>query len=563
MPFTLAHPAAVLPFRRFCPERLNFAALVIGSISPDFFYFLNFWSLGAYGHTLLGSVLISLPVCLISYLVLRFYSAPIAELLFEPFDKALINGFAAKSSFLVLVVSFLLGIWTHIIWDSFTHSHGFFVDRIPFLESSIGYFNGHGIKTYSIFQYLGSAFGLLVLALWYHKGLSKELREPLKITWRKCLRWILFLFLPLVAVLIEALPELSNAPNLDVPTLKNIGVYSLFHYLRDFAILIALVVVGRKMRASLWNKSLIVFTILVSAFCVLGFFGASNDIFELFSHLRFLGFIALLFISIMLISCRNRMWAVIALIFCCLNGASIAPLYMPLDKGDKSHIGSKKISILQMNLWGGRNRDYNGVIEAINNSNADIVGVSEVTQTWEQKLLQELGSRYPYKVTHNSELEPRFGGVALFSKFRLDNPKTVRFPSSMRTRIEADLDIANHKTHLVLCHPKVPKPGTTFRNDELDAIAHSIHNQTFPCILIGDLNCTPFSPVFEKLLNTSGLKDSERGFGIQPTWSLHWLVPLFPIDHLLHANKFVTIKRNLLKPVGSDHLPVLVELSYE
>lgn len=559
MPFTLAHPAAVLPFRRFCPGRLNFAALALGSISPDFFYFLNFWNVGAFGHTILGSVLISLPVCLISYLVLRFYSVPISELLFEPFDKALVNGFAVKSSFLSLVISFLIGIWTHIIWDGFTHSHGFFVDRIPLLQQSVGYFNGHGIMTYSLFQYAGSAIGLLILAVWYHNVLSKELNEPIKLSSRKCLRWAVFLFLPLVAIFIEALPELSNAPVLDIATLKNIGVYSLFHYLRDFTILIALVVVGRKMRASLWNRSLILLTVIVSGVSILGFFGASNDVFELFSHLRFLYFLALLFVAIMLISCRNKMWTAIALIFCCLNTAAIVPLYMPVDKG--SH--NKKISILQLNLWGGKNRKYKDVIDLIEKSDADVVGVSEVTQTWEQKLLRELSAKYPFHIAHDSVLEPRYGGVALFSKYKLDNAKTIQFPSSMRTRIEADINFPDQKAHIVLCHPKVPKPGTTFRNDELDAIAESISAQSQPCIMIGDLNCTPFSPIFDKLLAKSRLLDSERGFGIQPTWSLHWPVPLFPIDHLLHTSEFSTTNRQLLKSVGSDHKPVLVELSYE
>ena len=38
MPFPLAHPAAVLPFRRYCSRWLNFPALVIGSLVPDLGY---------------------------------------------------------------------------------------------------------------------------------------------------------------------------------------------------------------------------------------------------------------------------------------------------------------------------------------------------------------------------------------------------------------------------------------------------------------------------------------------------------------------------------------------
>jgi hypothetical protein len=41
MPFTFAHPAAVLPLRRFCPDRLVWSALVIGTVSPDLEYFVR------------------------------------------------------------------------------------------------------------------------------------------------------------------------------------------------------------------------------------------------------------------------------------------------------------------------------------------------------------------------------------------------------------------------------------------------------------------------------------------------------------------------------------------
>ena len=39
MPFTLAHPVAVLPLAR-C-RRVHFPAMVIGSLAPDFVYFLH------------------------------------------------------------------------------------------------------------------------------------------------------------------------------------------------------------------------------------------------------------------------------------------------------------------------------------------------------------------------------------------------------------------------------------------------------------------------------------------------------------------------------------------
>lgn len=51
MPFTLAHPAAVLPFWR---SRLHFPALLLGSVAPDFGYFLAGRPVSGAGHTLWG-----------------------------------------------------------------------------------------------------------------------------------------------------------------------------------------------------------------------------------------------------------------------------------------------------------------------------------------------------------------------------------------------------------------------------------------------------------------------------------------------------------------------------
>ena len=61
MPFTLSHPLAVVPLRRWCPARLNFAALVIGSMSPDFGYFIGQFDAAAFAHTIPGLFTVCLP----------------------------------------------------------------------------------------------------------------------------------------------------------------------------------------------------------------------------------------------------------------------------------------------------------------------------------------------------------------------------------------------------------------------------------------------------------------------------------------------------------------------
>lgn len=60
-----------------------------------------------------------------------------------------------------------------------------------------------------------------------------------------------------------------------------------------------------------------------------------------------------------------------------------------------------------------------------------------------------------------------------------------------------------------------------------------------------------------------GLKDTEYGFGIQPTYPVNrpwsWLKRI-PIDHCLVSSRFVALNRETGPSVNSDHYPLLVEL---
>lgn len=94
-------------------------------------------------------------------------------------------------------------------------------------------------------------------------------------------------------------------------------------------------------------------------------------------------------------------------------------------------------------------------------------------------------------------------------------------------------------------------------------LAKDINATDEPSILAGDLNCTPWSYKFYELMKNTSLKDSEKGFGYQPSWStFHWM-PLFCIDHLLSSREITAVKRYSGPYVGSDHLPVITVLNLQ
>jgi Domain of unknown function (DUF4184) len=67
----------------------------------------------------------------------------------------------------VLVVSLLVGSWTHLAWDSFTHTHGWLVAEIPFLRSTVAVILGHSVKVCHVLWYISSFSGVALLCYGY------------------------------------------------------------------------------------------------------------------------------------------------------------------------------------------------------------------------------------------------------------------------------------------------------------------------------------------------------------------------------------------------------------
>jgi hypothetical protein len=80
------------------------------------------------------------------------------------------NAFRAASALL----SVLLGAWTHILWDAFTHANGWFVLHWNWLTAPVLRVASHDVPMYHLLQHLCSVGGLLVLTLAYRAWLVRE-----------------------------------------------------------------------------------------------------------------------------------------------------------------------------------------------------------------------------------------------------------------------------------------------------------------------------------------------------------------------------------------------------
>ncbi|USG68041.1 DUF4184 family protein [Brevibacillus ruminantium] len=169
MPFTFAHPAIVLPFYRV--RWLSFSALIFGSMAPDFEYFLRLRPYSTISHTVAGLFLFDLPmVFLLAFLFHFIVKRSLVAHLPAPLDRGLHSlanrpwQLGSFRSFVVFAYSALIGSFSHVAWDAFTHDGAFFVQRISLLQQKV-VMAGWEIPVYKLLQHGSTLGGLLLIAL--------------------------------------------------------------------------------------------------------------------------------------------------------------------------------------------------------------------------------------------------------------------------------------------------------------------------------------------------------------------------------------------------------------
>ena len=182
MPWTFAHPAAVLPLRRLGALRLPLVGLVVGSIAPDLGYYVGRFDMGTFAHSGLGILLFCIPVSVaLSLLVIRWrlaLTAPLPTRHRNAIDRLATPDTASLAGIASLVAATFVGALTHVLWDSFTHATGEAVRSISVLRALIGVYGGRNLYVYNVLQHASTALGLLVLVIGYWRWLRRSDAVP-------------------------------------------------------------------------------------------------------------------------------------------------------------------------------------------------------------------------------------------------------------------------------------------------------------------------------------------------------------------------------------------------
>ena len=309
-------------------------------------------------------------------------------------------------------------------------------------------------------------------------------------------------------------------------------------------------------KRSIVRRLVFLATIVVAATIFFAFAGRLHWTLELATHFRwqYLSFSVLVLLAALLFRCWKC--AVVCVVALVISSFMVLPAFIATaDQG----MTTRSVRILFANVYV-RNRNSDALLELVRLHEPDVVIVAETDQEWIETL-KTLETNYPH-----ARYEANYGafGISTLTRVTPDCFAIEWIGTEVSVPI-TKLELSIDQMPLTIYGVHVESPGNheslRIRSDHMEHLAEMIGKDPTRCAVIGDLNISPWSPYFGDFLQSTGLRDSRRGFGIQNSWPTWQSVAKIPIDHCLVSKDIVVKRREVLNSISSDHHPILVEIA--
>lgn len=278
-----------------------------------------------------------------------------------------------------------------------------------------------------------------------------------------------------------------------------------------------------------------------------------------------IGLTAVVLIAIFFDDVQGMLWLLLPLGLCiAYQGHRIYPYtilstrqVLPALSRDPNQRFRLLVANIQMD-----NRQADRFLTLIWTVSPDVICLLEPDGWWTEQL-QMLQQRYPYTVQHPQD---NFYGIILYSRVPILQASVNFLVEDTIPSIHAVLQLRSGARFDLYClHPRPPLPAddTEERDAELLIVAKRVHEAGRPSVVCGDLNDVAGSDVNRLFQNISGLLDPRIGRGFYNTHPTYLPFMRAPVDHVFHSNEFRLVTLERLPATGSDHFPILIELSYE
>ena len=308
----------------------------------------------------------------------------------------------------------------------------------------------------------------------------------------------------------------------------------------------------------LWNM-IIAITVLPLGLFVFSLFGRYSFFAELVNNFRCQIMFMLLPFAFLMLGIRRTWFAIIVFAAVAWSLFSIAGIYLPAQQPPP---GPKIVRIMSHNVLGD-NEQHVDVIKQIKKASPDIFVIVEYSRHW-YHAMKLLDKEYPHQI-----LEARWHGfgIAIFSKLPIINHSVHQLSKSQTDVpfIIATVDIGNGQSLRVAgVHTISPtnRYRMDLRNQQFIEAGQLLLESNQPTIILGDYNCTPYSPFLSDFVVQTGYRDSRQGFGHHASWphAKYWFAQI-PIDHAYVSPGIHVHDRWLGDRCGSDHRAFVVDVS--
>ncbi len=301
----------------------------------------------------------------------------------------------------------------------------------------------------------------------------------------------------------------------------------------------------------------------ISLALVGGFFGSVHPALDSLAHFRMHLAAALVCLSPFLLLSPNFRWngvlAAVLGVWAIVNvtGLSFIPGLAPVQASTEAGPEDGPVyRLLQLNLRF-NNPTPGDVLSLVGRMRPDVVTLEEVSPMWTEKLAL-LETAYPYRLF--CTLDGYAGGVAILSLRPFAEGSEGRCVDGGTFGV-ATVDFGGFMVDVAAMHLHWPWPFGQMR--QIADLAPTLADLGDNAILAGDLNATPWSEASAQVAQAAAMTPLGPS---NPTWIWRrlpeWLrFAGLPIDRIFAKGEIVVHSVQTLEPVGSDHLPVLVEFS--
>lgn len=224
--------------------------------------------------------------------------------------------------------------------------------------------------------------------------------------------------------------------------------------------------------------------------------------------------------------------------------------------------GGRTLRLVTLNLWD-QCDDVDTLADEIVGYHADVVLVQELTP----QHFRRLEAMSAFRRFTWSLIEPRFGahGMGLWSKYELADASLWDLDGIPQVR--ASLRVPGSPPIAFLGIHNVSPVRKSFRRwrTSMARLHDEARRAPRPLIMAGDFNATADHGPFRALLDTD-LRNASSGswWEGQNTWpNGRWFVPpLVRLDHVLVSSELRVSGCRVGKGRGSDHRPVIVEITF-